>query len=258
MINVDDDSGVRTITIDRPEARNALTSHDFAALDLALRHTALENGIGAVIVTGAGEEAFCAGQDLKELPDIDPRTLSSHPFHAFIETLAGYPKPLIAAVRGVAVGAGVTMLPYFDFVVAATDARFQTPFVKLGVPTEGGSSATLAATVGPRMAARMLLTAEWIPAHDAQAAGLVTTVVDGDEVLPAALDLGRRIAGLPAAAVTATKRLLVEARRDGVSAALTRERAAGLDMYTEPAFKAALASFGPDGRDPGGAGRGGW
>ncbi len=99
----------------------------------------------------------------------------------------------------------------------------------------------LAATVGPRLAARMLLTADWIPAHEAQAAGLVTTVVDGNEVLSAALELGRRLAGLPAAAVTATKRLLVEARRDGVSAALTRERAAGLEMYTEPAFRTAIA-----------------
>ena len=243
MINVEDDSGVRTITIDRPEARNALTSAAFASLDLALRHAALEDGLRAVIVTGAGDEAFCAGQDLKELPDIDPAALASHPFHAFIETLAGYPKPLIAAVRGVAVGAGVTMLPYFDFVVAASDARFQTPFVKLGVPTEGGSSHMLASTVGPRLAARMLLTGEWIPAGEAQAAGLVTTVVDSDAVLPAAVELARRVADLPASAVTATKRLLVEARREGVSAARTRERAAGLDMYTEPAFRRALDRF---------------
>jgi enoyl-CoA hydratase/carnithine racemase len=243
VINVEDDSGVRTITIDRPEARNALTSAAFASFDLALRHAALEDGLRAVIVTGAGDEAFCAGQDLKELPDIDPAALASHPFHAFIETLAGYPKPLIAAVRGVAVGAGVTMLPYFDFVVAASDARFQTPFVKLGVPTEGGSSHMLASTVGPRLAARMLLTGEWIAAQEAQAAGLVTTVVDGDAVLPAAIELARRGADLPASAVTATKRLLVEARREGVSAALTRERAAGLDMYTEPAFRRALDRF---------------
>jgi len=243
VINVEDDSGVRTITIDRPEARNALTSAMFASLDLALRHAALETSLRTVVVTGAGDEAFCAGQDLKELPDIDPPALASHPFHAFIETLAGYPKPLVAAVRGVAVGAGVTMLPYFDFVVAGSDARFQTPFVKLGVPTEGGSSFMLATTVGPRLAARMLLTGEWILADEALSAGLVTTVVDGDRVLGVALDLARRLAALPAGAVTATKRLLVEARRGGVSAALTRERAAGLDMYGEPAFRSALARF---------------
>lgn len=243
MINVDDGSGIRTITIDRPEARNALRSADFAALDLALRHAALDDGLRAVVVTGAGDEAFCAGQDLKELTDIDPPALASHPFHAFIETLAGYPKALVAAVRGVAVGAGVTMLPYFDFVVAASDARFQTPFVKLGVPTEGGSSQMLAFTVGPRLAARMLLTGEWISAPEALSSGLVTAVVDGDQVLPAALDLAGRLAALPASAVTATKRLLVEARREGVSAALTRERAAGLDLYAEPAFRRALNHF---------------
>jgi enoyl-CoA hydratase/carnithine racemase len=243
VINVDDGSGIRTITIDRPEARNALSSTDFAALDLALRHAALEDGLRAVVVTGAGDDAFCAGQDLKELTDIDPPALASHPFHSFIETLAGYPKALVAAVRGVAVGAGVTMLPYFDFVVASSDARFQTPFVKLGVPTEGGSSQMLAFTVGPRLAARMLLTGEWISAAEALSSGLVTAVVDGDQVLPAALDLAARLAALPASAVTATKRLLVEARREGVSAALTRERAAGLDLYAEPAFRRALDRF---------------
>jgi enoyl-CoA hydratase/carnithine racemase len=243
VIDVDDDSGVRTITIDRPEARNALTSAAFAALDRALHEAAADSGISAVVVTGAGDEAFCAGQDLKELTDIDPVELSSHPFHAFIENLVTYPKPLIAAVRGVAVGAGVTMLPYFDFVVAGSDARFQTPFVKLGVPTEGGSSLMMAVTVGPRLAARMLLIGEWIGADEALAGGLVTAVVAGDQVLPVALDLAHRLTALPAAAVTATKRLLVEARRDGVSAALARERAAGLDMYTEPAFRSALARF---------------
>ena len=243
MINVDEGSGIRTITIDRPEARNALTSADFAALDLALRQAALEDDPRAVIVTGAGDEAFCAGQDLKELTDIDPPALASHPFHAFIETLVGFPKPLVAAVRGVAVGAGVTMLPYFDFVVAASDARFQTPFVKLGVPTEGGSSQMLAFTVGPRLAARMLLTGEWIAAAEAHSAGLVTSVVESARVLPAALELARRLADLPASAVTATKRLLVEARREGVGAALLRERAAGLGMYEDPAFRNALDRF---------------
>jgi len=246
VIHVEEDSGVRTITIDRPEARNALTSAGFGALDRALHQAAAEDHVGAVIITGAGDEAFCAGQDLKELPEIDPLALSSHPFHAFIENLAVFPKPLIAAVRGVAVGAGVTMLPYFDFVVAASDARFQTPFVKLGVPTEGGSSLMLAATVGPRMTARMLLTGEWIPAEEALAAGLVTTVVEGDQVLPVARDHARRLTSLPTAAVIATKRLLIEARRDGVSAAMARERVAGLEMYGDPSFRAALARF--DGR----------
>jgi enoyl-CoA hydratase/carnithine racemase len=250
MIRFDDDAGVRTITLDRPEARNALTSDAFASLDRTLRETTGDDGIGAVIVTGAGREAFCAGQDLKEIPEIDPLALGSHPFHAFIETLNGFPKPLVAAVRGVAVGAGVTMLPYFDFVVAATDARFHTPFVELGVPTEGGSSLMLPATVGPRLAARMLLLAEWITAGDALAAGLVSAVVEGDDVVPRATELARRLLALPASAVTATKRLLVEARRDAVSAAFARERAAGLDLYTAPAFRARLAEFGRSGRPP--------
>jgi enoyl-CoA hydratase/carnithine racemase len=243
VIDIHDEAGVRTITLNRPEARNALDSRAFAAFDRTLHETATDDGIGAVVVTGAGRDAFCAGQDLKELPEIDPLQLGSHPFHAFIENLASYRKPLIAAVRGVAVGAGVTMLPYFDFVVAATDARFLTPFTELGVPTEGGSSLMLPALVGPRLAARMLLLSEWIGAEEAKACDLVTTVVDSDDVSRVAGELARRLVSLPAAALRSTKQLLVEARRDALNAAFARERAAGLALYTAPDFGAALARF---------------
>jgi enoyl-CoA hydratase/carnithine racemase len=245
VIDVRDESGVCTITIDRPQVKHALTGADFATLDRELQRAAADAAVGAVILTGAAGGAFCAGQDLNELADLDPLALGSHPFHAFIETLAGYAKPLIAAVGGVAVGAGVTMLPHFDFVVAAADARFRTPFVQLGVAAEGASSLLLAATVGPRLAARMLLLGEWISAPEALEAGLVTTVTGADDVLPQATAIGRRLADLPRAAVAATKRLLVEARRDAVSAALARERAAGLELYKKSAFRAALDGRGP-------------
>jgi enoyl-CoA hydratase/carnithine racemase len=219
-----------------------LTSDAFAAIDRHLHDARRSDDIAAVVVTGAGD-AFCAGQDLKELRTIDPLGLASHPFHAFIETLAGFPKPLIAAIRGVAVGAGVTMLPYFDFVVAGPDARFQAPFVALGVPTEGGSSVALPALVGPRLAARMLLLGEWISAEEALGGGLVTEVVPAAEVLDRALAIGHRLAELPRAAVMATKRLLVAGRLDAVCAAFARERSLGLALYTEPDFTAAVSGF---------------
>jgi enoyl-CoA hydratase/carnithine racemase len=245
VITVDDAEGVRIVTLDRPAARNALTSPAFAALDRSLHDARGRAEVAAVVLTGAGD-AFCAGQDLKELQGIDPLTLGSHPFHAFIETLAGFPKPLIAAVRGTAVGAGVTMLPYFDFVVAGTDARFRTPFVALGVPTEGGSSVALPALVGPRLAARMLLLGEWISAEEALDGGLVTEVVEPGDVLARALAIGGQLAALPRAAVVATKRLLVAARLDAVSAAFARERALGLALYTEPDFSTAVSAFNGD------------
>src|SRR5581483_9028064 len=100
----------------------------------------------------------------------------------------------------------------------------------------GGSSVMLAATVGPRLAARMLLLGEWIPAAEARAAGLVTELVDSDDVARRAADIGRRFAALPAPAVAATKQLMVEARCNAVNAACARERAAGLDLYTTPRF----------------------
>jgi enoyl-CoA hydratase/carnithine racemase len=242
MIRVDDEAGVRTVTFDRPEARNALTSDAFEAFDVALREALGRNDVGSVVVTGAGG-TFCAGQDLKELRSIDPDRLASHPFHALIETLSRFPKPVIAAVEGVAVGAGVTMLAHFDFVFAASDARFQVPFVALGVPAEGGSSLLLPAVVGPRLAARMLLLGEWITAAEALAGGLVTSVNAPGLALNEAVAVGKRLASLPPGAVSATKRLLVEARMDAVSAAFARERAAGLAMYRGPDFGAALSRF---------------
>lgn len=236
------DGRVATITLDRPEALNALTQPAFVAWDSALRAAARDSGIGAVVVTGAGGN-FCAGQDLKELSSLEPAQLPFHPFHAFIENLAFHPKPILMAVEGVAVGAGVTVLPYADIVVIARGARLRTPFVALGATAEAGSSAALVATVGPRMAARMLLLGDWVSDELALESGLATELVDEGCALPRTLELARHIASSPPASVLATKRLLAEARREATTSALARERELLHALYGSDDNRAAVEQF---------------
>ncbi len=242
MITTIDDGGIRTLTMDRRSTRNALDEAGFSGLDRSLRDAAGDDTLRVVIWTGAGGH-FTAGNDLRELEAIDPASLSSHPFHPLVETVSTFPKPIIAAVEGVAVGAGVTLLAHVDFVIAAASARFRAPFSHLGVPTEGGSSALLPLVVGPRMAARMLLLGDWITGEEAGACGFATnTVADGTALVEAGT-LARRLADLPAAAVSATKRLLVAARQEAVAGAAMRERLLGLPLYADLAQRAAVTAI---------------
>jgi enoyl-CoA hydratase/carnithine racemase len=239
MITLNHDGPVRVLTMDRPEARNALSRAGFAELNSHLNDAVHHEETRVVVWTGAAGH-FTAGNDLGELRDIDVATLSSHPFHALVETMASFPKPLVAAVEGVAVGAGVTLLAHADFVVTTTTARYRTPFAALGVPAEGASSALLPLVVGPRMAARLLLAGEWVSGVEAAACGLATVAVPEGQALAEALALAGRLGQLPPAAVTATKRLLLAARQEAVAGAAMRERLLGLPLYAGLAERPAV------------------
>ena len=241
MITASDEAGVRTVTMDRPSTKNALDRDGFFALDQQLRHAAEDRSVRVVIWTGAAGR-FTSGNDMRELDAIDPATLSSHPFHSLVETITTFPKPLVAAVDGVAIGAGVTLLAHADFVVAGRTARFRAPFSQLGVPAEGGSSALLPLVVGPRMAARILLLADWISADEAAACGLATFVAEG-AALDEARALAQRLADLSPDAVSATKRLLVAARQEAVAGAAMRERLIGLPLYDNLANRDAVRTI---------------
>ena len=239
MIGVERDGSICSITMDRPDCRNALDRAGFSALDFALREAAADDGVAVVVWTGAGGH-FTAGNDMRELAEIDPATLSSHPFHALVETISSFPKPVVAAVEGVAVGAGTTLLTHVDFLVASRTARFRAPFSELGVPAEGASTALLPLLVGPRVAARMLLLSEWISGEEAAQCGFATEVVAEGAALDAAMAIARRLRDLPPAAVGATKRLLTAARQEAVAGAATRERLLGLPLYAGLAARVAM------------------
>ena len=224
MISVAASDGISVVTMDRPEARNALRAADYAAMHRAFRDASSDPDVGVVVVTGAGG-TFCGGQDLTELGDVTPEHLASVPFHAYIEALARCAKPVIGAVEGSAVGVGFTMLLHMDLVVAAQDARFRTPFVTLGATAEAGSSVLLPELLGPRLAAKLLLTAQWLHAKDPGAEGLVTELVPAGGALARAMELAGTIAAMPRHSVESIKRLLVAGREDAVLRSFARERA---------------------------------
>lgn len=224
MITTRVDGGVMIVTMDRPGARNALRAEDYEAMHRAFNDASSDVTIGVVVVHGAGD-TFCVGQDLKELGGARPEHLASVPFHAYIEALARCAKPVVGAVEGSAVGVGFTMLLHMDLVVAASDARFRAPFVPLGATAEAGSSVLLPALLGPRLAAKLLLTGEWLHAKDPGAEGLINEIVPPGGALPRALELAGAMCELPRHSVESMKRLLVAGREDAVLRSFARERA---------------------------------
>lgn len=238
MLDIHDDGAVRILTLDRPQKLNAFTTAMYQACADALVAAAGDDRVAAVVLTGRGR-AFSAGNDLDELAataaagpgDLGPAAQGAA-FAAFLDALTDCPKALLAAVNGVAVGIGMTLLPYCDVALVAESARLRVPFVPLGVTTEAASSVTLPAVMGWQRAARVLLTGAWIDAAEAVELGLALEVAPDDEVVPRTMAVAREIAAAgPLASIMATKRLLADARRDLLTAARTREDAAFATLF---------------------------
>ncbi|MGH6745407.1 enoyl-CoA hydratase [Novosphingobium sp.] len=203
-ILVIDSGGVLEILIDRPEKKNALTAPMYRAMTAALASASARTDIGVVLVGGLGD-AFCAGNDLADFmsgPDGAEAALD------FIRAIAVFEKPLVAAVQGLAVGVGTTMLFHCDLVYAAPDAAFVMPFVNLGIVPEAASSLLAPATLGHAKAAAMLLLGEPLDAQGAERAGLVTAVVPADALLGHARAKAAALMAKPPEALLATRRLM--------------------------------------------------
>jgi enoyl-CoA hydratase/carnithine racemase len=247
VLHIEDADRVRLVTLDRPDARNALDTEHYVALADALRGAAEHPDLAVVVITGTAG-AFCAGQDLAEMGRLaDPTTpaeaRTGHGFRDFVTVLESFPKPLVAAVNGVAVGLGVTMLPYCDLVLVAEDARLRTPFASLGVVPEAGGSFTLPVAMGQQAAAWALLTGDWIDAATAQASGLAWRVCTPDRLLPEALDVARAMARLPVVSLVETKRLVRTGWTDAARSARGREEAVFARLTGAPANREAIAAF---------------
>lgn len=222
VLRIDDDGPVRLLTLNRPEAKNAFNRALYDAARAALDEAAVDDSTSVCVITGAGD-AFSAGQDLKALARAKENPEEAKGFDPFARTLAAFDKPLIAAVNGVAVGIGTTLLLHCDLVLAADAARFKLPFAGLGLAPEVASSLLLPATIGPQAAAYYLFTGDWIDAETAVARGLAWKRCAPERLLEDTLDLARTIAKAPLDALRNTKRLLQAARSDAVQAAMDRE-----------------------------------
>jgi enoyl-CoA hydratase len=202
---------VLVLTLNRPEARNALSPELIGALSDALKAAADDDGVRAVVITGAGDKAFCAGMDLRAFSEARESGGGVGSFDALTWFhKGGFAKPVIAAVNGPAVAGGCELALAADLVVAADHARFGLSEVKRGLFPAGGGT-TLSARIPLAIAMEMGLTGDAIDANRAQAVGLINRVVSPDQLMDTALDLATQIAANGPLAVQVTKRLLREA-----------------------------------------------
>ncbi|MDG2304260.1 MAG: enoyl-CoA hydratase-related protein [Candidatus Binatia bacterium] len=243
-VHVETRAGVARITLNRPERKNAFTDamwHDFLA---ALGGVLADPGARVVVLTGA-DSNFTAGADMALIEGKGEGDSSGpHPFSGVMDHLTTtFDKPMIAAVDGVAIGFGLTILLHCDFVYVSSRARLRAPFVKLGVVPEAASSFLFQEILGVRNTAELLYATDFIDGPRAVALGLANACVEPDALMATAQATADRIAGDPPGAVRATKRLLLEARRDQVLAAVERENAAFALRMGTPENVEALTAF---------------
>lgn len=244
-VQISDAGGVRTVTLDRPEALNAFNEALYDATTVALRDADADPAVAVVVLTGTGR-AFSAGNDLNEMaarvtdPDFTP---GAHGFPGLMEALLELRKPLLCAVNGLAVGIGATILGYADLVFMSSAARLKCPFTSLGVAPEAASSYLLPQLMGRQNAAWLLMSSEWVSAAEAQRMGIAWRVCEPDELLPETRRHADVLAARPVASLMAVKHTMVEPIRDQVRAALTREYAQFEVLLGSAANADALAAF---------------
>jgi enoyl-CoA hydratase/carnithine racemase len=213
------EGNILVLSFDRPEKMNALTRSMYAGLAKGLNEAAGDFGIRAVIITSESQH-FTAGNDISDFMD-NPPTSDSSEVSQFLESLLNFPKPLIAAVKGNAVGVGTTMLLHCDVVVASPAAKFSMPFASLGLVPEAGSSFLFPQLVGYQRAARIFMTGESFDAPMAVEMGLVTSIEN--DPMSEAMKIAQQIADQPPQAIINTKALLKARSHDAVAAVMKAE-----------------------------------
>jgi len=245
---VDDREGVRTLTLNRPEAFNSLTVALKESLRDVLADAAGDPAVRAVVLTGAGK-AFCAGQDLKEhvaaLRADDPtpfRTVEEH-YNPIVRALTGMPKPVIAAVNGMAAGAGASFAYACDLRIAARSAKFLMAFATIGLTADSGASWTLPRLIGYGRAMELMLLAKPVTAEQALSIGMITEVVDDGAALAEAQELAARMAAGPTTGYGKIKEALLAAAGADLEHALATEGAGQNVLGTTKDHREAVDAF---------------
>jgi enoyl-CoA hydratase/carnithine racemase len=241
IVQIENHGRVRVVTMNRPDRKNAFNDAQYDAVRDALAAAMDDDSVACVVLTGAGG-AFSAGQDLSELgarPQYEDD--APHGFPPFVDGLMSFYKPLVAAVDGVAVGVGVTMLLHCDLVLVGPNARLRAPFISLGISTEAGSSVLFPAAMGHQETAALLFRSAWMDADDAVRTGLAWR--KADDVLAAALEVAGEIAHMPIVSLVANKKALLAARHDAVMTARKIEDGTNASLAGNPATREALLAF---------------
>lgn len=235
------DAGVMTITFNRLDKKNSITSSMYAAMADAVAQAAADASVRVVLFQGH-ESIFSAGNDIGDFLNQPPSTQES-PVFRFLRGIATFEKPLLAAVAGPAVGIGTTMLFHCDLVYAGDNAAFSMPFVNLGLCPEAASSLLAPSMFGYHRAAEALLMGDPFFAEAAQEVGLVNRVVPPTEVNGYAQAQARKLAGKPLSSLIETKRLMKGGYQQEVLQKMDEEGKSFGRMLREPAAKEAFGAF---------------
>jgi enoyl-CoA hydratase len=234
---------VALVTIDRREALNALSFDLLGELAATLERLDRDPDCRAIVVTGAGTRAFAAGADIRELAAQTSVSLTVEGRFASWGRIAAIGTPLIAAVRGFALGGGCELAMICDMIVAAEDAQFGQPEIKLGVMPGAGGTQRLTRAIGKAKAMELILTGRTMTAAEAEAHGLVTSVVPAEATLDAALELASRVAAQPPLAVRAAKQAILRAHELSLSAGLEFEQRAFFMLFASEDQTEGMAAF---------------
>jgi enoyl-CoA hydratase/carnithine racemase len=226
---------IQVLTFNRPAKMNALTREMYSGLANGLNEAAGDFGVRAVIITSEGDH-FTAGNDISDFL-ANPPTGEESDVAKFLGSLLEFPKPLIAAVKGNAVGVGTTMLLHCDVVIASPTTKFSMPFASLGLVPEAGSSYLFPLLVGYQRAAKIFFTGESFSAESAREMGLVAEIAS--DPFNTALELAKSIASNPPQAMINTKALLKASKHDAVAAVMKAEfELFSLALQSEEAMEA--------------------
>ena len=233
--------GVFHLTMARPEKKNALTADMYRSMADALAGAEADPAVQVILISGAGGN-FTAGNDLADFMATPPMDENA-PVYRFIEGFSRLKKPFVAAVEGVAIGVGTTMLLHCDLVYAGSGARFALPFANLGLTPEAASSLLLPLCSGHARAAEMLMLGEAFSAEAALQAGIVNTVLPDAQVLEHALERCRKLTTQPAASLRLTKKLMKRAQQAMIDETMRFEAAVFRERLMSPEAKEAFAAF---------------
>ena len=240
-ILINNDAGVCTLTINRVDKKNSITAAMYAAMADAL--VAGENDAAVRVVVIQGHETiFSAGNDIGDFLNKPPSTQDS-PVFRFLRGISSFPKPIVAAVCGPAVGIGTTLLLHCDLVYAGDNAAFSMPFVNLGLCPEAASSFLVPQLMGYPRAAEALLLGEPFSAETALEMGLINRIVPPSEVSALAQQQARKLAAKPLSSVIETKRLMKKGNTNVIAERMAEEGASFGRMLGEPAAREAFTAF---------------
>ena len=241
-INIETTDSVLTIGINRQEKKNALNGAMYFAVRDALIAGRDDQNVRAVIIYGLGGD-FTAGNDLKEFLEFASTDQETFPAKEFLDVLIPYSKPVIAAVDGLAVGIGATMTIHCDLVYASEEARFQMPFVNLGVNPEAGSSFALPQLIGYHNAAEILLLGGMVTAKRAYDMGFVNAVIKQSELMDMAMQAALRIAELPPTPIRLAKSMMKKHFTDKIMETNDKEFRSFVGRLSSPEAGEAVQAF---------------